>query len=185
MFSFIIVIVAEMTLVSTKPSKCYIRYCIFHLIPHTPAMDSSRLFNDDPMSLLTSAFTNQHTLFTKTFCMVVHSIRSHITHTSQLLCRYVWVLQNQVQNLFRSLFRSHHILRLPNGRIYHKLILPVLRCRQSSLRHLTEHPIHALAKLLHQLVRPHIQRNLRVPRKVHLPNVIRSHQAGQNAGSPP
>ena len=136
MFSFIIVIVAEMTLVSTKPSKCYIRYRIFHLIPHTPAMDSSRLFNDDPMSLLTSAFTNQHALFTKTFRMVVHSIRSHITHTSQLLCRYVWVLQYQTQNLFRSLFRSlsrslsrsHHILRLPNGRIHHKLILPVLRC---------------------------------------------------------
>ena len=80
------------------------------------------------MSLLTSAFTNQHVLFTKTFRMVVYSIRSHITHTSQLLCRYVWILQYQTQNLFRSLFRSHHILRLPNGRIHHKLILPVLRC---------------------------------------------------------
>ncbi len=142
MFSFIIIIVAEMTLVSTKPSKCYIRYCIFHLIPHTPAVDSSRLFNDDPMSFLTSAFTNQHALFTKTFRVVVHSIRSHITHTSQLLCRYVWVLQYQTQNLFRSLFRSHHILRLPNGRIHHKLILPILRCRLACPLYLTSHNTH-------------------------------------------
>ena len=65
---------------------------------------------------------------------------------------------------------------LPDGGIHHKLILPVLWCRQSRLLHLSEHPVHTLAKLLHQLIRAHIQHYLRVAREVHLPYVIQPHQ---------
>jgi len=56
----------------------------------------------------------------------------------KLLCRYVWVLQYQAQNLFRS----YCIPMLPNGSIHHKLILPILRCRLACSLHLTSHNNH-------------------------------------------
>ena len=74
---------------------------------------------------------------------------------------------------------TNRIPMLPNGRIYHKLILPILRCRQSCLFHLTKHPVHALAKLLHQFMVAHIQRYLGVAREMHLSDIVRPYQARQ------
>ena len=68
---------------------------------------------------------------------------------------------------------------LPNGSIHHKLILPILRCRQSCLRHLTKHPVHTLTKLLHQFMVAHIQRYLGVAREMHLSDIVRPYQARQ------